>query len=294
MNISRASAFSRVETRGGQLGDEGEASSFSGSSSIGVGLTSPLFSIIVPTYNEERFLPALLKSIEKQTFQDYEVIIADDCSTDMTQNIARAFGARIVNNNGIGEYPSRNAAATVARGSILVFTGADTLMPRTLLSSAAAKFEKDPKLAGIYCPTYPYDAPFWAKIEFAMFHVLNTLIYWIAKEANASTAFFAIRTETFRKTRGFQNTCFGDSTFTRQLSKGLRIRPCLDLVIFVSGRRTRMGMAGFNRHHIGLVMNVMFKPFRGSRWLRAENELRNTIHSRSSEGQANQAPSGVA
>jgi len=286
-----------VENLADQLGDnpphgDAERSSFPSRIATRANFIPPLFSIIVPTYNEERFLPRLLESIRRQKFEDYEVIVADDSSTDMTQSIARAYGARVVNNNGIGEFPSRNVAAAAAKGSILVFTGADALMPQTLLSSAASKFQKDPMLAGIYCPTYPYDAPVWAKVEFAIFHVLNTFIYWITKEANASTAFFAVRTDLFRNTPGFQDTCFGDSTYTRQLSKTARIRPCLDMVIFVSGRRTRMGMKDFNRHHIGLIMNVVLKPFRESRWLRAENEYRNRVHSRLGQAPIQDRPKG--
>jgi glycosyltransferase involved in cell wall biosynthesis len=278
---SRDLARLAVETKDHNLFDEVSPSTTTEVLAQNNRVPRPLFSIIVPTYNEERFLPGLLESIRHQKFQNYEVIIADDSSTDLTQSIARSYGARIINNEGIGEYPSRNAAAREARGSILVFTGADTLMPPNLLMSATEKFERDPTLAGIYCPTYPYDAPIWAKLEFAIFHVLNTLIYWFTREANASTAFLAIRSDIFRKTDGFQDTCFGDSTYTRQISKNVKLRPCLDMVIFVSGRRTKMGLKGFNRHHLGLVMNVMFRPLRNMRWLRAENEYRNKVHSRS-------------
>ncbi len=243
--------------------------------------TRPLFSIIVPTFNEEQLLPGLLESVRRQTFQDYEVIVADDRSTDLTQKIALGYGARVITNSGIGEYPSRNMAAKIAYGSVLIFTGADTLLPRDLLSSVAAKFGRDPRLAGIYCPTYPYDAALWAKIEYTLWYTLTTLLYWITREANASTAFFAMRTELFRETGGFHPTAFADSSLSRQLSRNFKIRPCLDMMIFVSGRRTKMGIAAFNRYHLAMIMSVVFKFFRASGWLRAENEYRIGLHTRS-------------
>ena len=253
--------------------------------SLGTAMNSntPFFSIIVPTYDEERLLPGLLESIRQQTFQDYDVIVADDCSTDTTQKIAQAYGAKLVMSDGIGEYPSRNAAASNAKGNILIFTGADTLMPRNLLSSVAAKFEKDPGLAGMYCPTYPYDGALWAKVEFTMWYVFTTLLYWITREANASTAFFAVKSEVFRKTGGFSNTAHADSSLSRQLSRRFKIRPALDLVIFVSGRRTRLGVLGFNRYHLAMIMDVGFRFLRKSAWLRAEKEYRIGLHTKSKQ-----------
>ena len=42
----------------------------------------PLVSVVVPNYNYARYLPERMESIFSQTFQDYEVILLDDCSTD--------------------------------------------------------------------------------------------------------------------------------------------------------------------------------------------------------------------
>lgn len=50
-------------------------------------MTRPLVSIVLPSYNGERFLKKQLDSIFAQTFQDFEVIVADDISTDSTVEI---------------------------------------------------------------------------------------------------------------------------------------------------------------------------------------------------------------
>ncbi len=248
---------------------------------IGTRPTQPLISIIVPTYNEERLLPILFQSIRRQAFQDYEIIVADDNSTDSTTRIALDHGARLVINNGIGEYPSRNAAADVAKGSVLLFTGADAIMSANFLSLLAAKFSEDPGLAGIYGPTYPYDAASWAKVEYTLWYVLTTLVYYVTREANASTAFLAVRTGVFKVAGGFRNTAFADSSLSRQLSKRFKIRPCLDMIMFVSGRRTQMGIARFNRYHLAMLVDVLFKFFGNSKWSLAEHESRMRVHTRS-------------
>jgi glycosyltransferase involved in cell wall biosynthesis len=243
--------------------------------------STPFFSIIVPTYNEELLLPKLLESVRQQTLQDYEIIVADDSSTDLTQQIAEQYGAVLLVGKSLGEYPSRNAGASVAKGSVLIFTGADTLMPRNLLANVAKKFEKDPKLAGIYCPTYPYDGAIWAKVEFTFWYVLTTLLFLITREANASTAFFAVRAKVFRETGGFRNSAHADSALSRQLSKSFKIQPDLHLLIFVSGRRTRMGMGAFNRYHLAMIIDVVFGFLRKSGWLLAEKQYRIGLHTRS-------------
>jgi len=240
-----------------------------------------MFSIIVPTYNEELLLPRLLESIQAQSVHDFEIIVADDSSTDRTEKIAQQYGARLVVGQAMGEYPARNAAARVARGDILVFTGADTVMPRNLLDSVAQRFRNDHELAGLYCPTYPYDGAIWAKVEFTFWYVLTTLLYWTTREANASTAFFAVRSKAFHATGGFRNTMHADSSLSRELARSFKIRPDLSLVIFVSARRTRMGMAAFNKYHVAMIVDVFFGFLRKSGWLRSERNYRIGLHTRS-------------
>src|SRR4051812_1333185 len=49
------------------------------------------FSIIIPAYNAENFIDETLRSIVAQTYQDFEVIVADDCSEDRTAEIVKQF-----------------------------------------------------------------------------------------------------------------------------------------------------------------------------------------------------------
>jgi glycosyltransferase involved in cell wall biosynthesis len=88
----------------------------------------PLLSIIIPTLNEEKNLPALLGSVKEQTFKNYEVIVADSPeTTDGTKGIAAAYGARAVEGGKVSR--GRNNGARAAQGRIFLFLDADVVLP---------------------------------------------------------------------------------------------------------------------------------------------------------------------
>ncbi len=100
-----------------------------------------MLSIIIPTYNEEAYLPFLLRSIQAQTFKDFEVIVADANSKDQTRALAVEMGARVVD----GGMPAvgRNRGATAAKGDILLFLDSDVVLPDPwFLQGTIAEFEK--------------------------------------------------------------------------------------------------------------------------------------------------------
>ncbi len=85
-------------------------------------------SVIIPTLNEEKYLPGLLRSIMAQEPRPLEVIVVDGGSTDRTAELAKALGAEVI------EMPSniaeaRNIGARAARGDYLLFLDADTVLP---------------------------------------------------------------------------------------------------------------------------------------------------------------------
>jgi len=99
----------------------------------------PELSIIIPALNEEKYLPKLLSSIKKQTYKNYEIIVADAGSKDSTIKIAKKYGCKIVE----GGMPSigRNAGAKVAKGHLLLFLDADVILPKDFLKKAIKEFE---------------------------------------------------------------------------------------------------------------------------------------------------------
>ncbi len=100
-----------------------------------------MLSIIVPTYNEEEYLPRLLASIRSQTFTDFEIVVADAKSSDRTREIAGRFGARVVDGGMPGA--GRNLGARAARGDLFLFLDADVVLPDgEWLGRKARQFER--------------------------------------------------------------------------------------------------------------------------------------------------------
>jgi glycosyltransferase involved in cell wall biosynthesis len=99
-----------------------------------------MISIIIPTFNEEKYLPVLLKSLKNQTFKDFEVIVADNNSSDKTRLVAKSFGVKVVE----GGLPAvgRNNGAKKAKGEWLLFLDADVVLPSDFLEKAMAEIKK--------------------------------------------------------------------------------------------------------------------------------------------------------
>jgi glycosyltransferase involved in cell wall biosynthesis len=97
-------------------------------------------SIIIPTLNEENYLPLLLNSIKKQSFKDFEVIVADAQSSDNTVGIAAQFGAIVVD----GGMPAkgRNNGAHVAKGDFFFFLDADVILPDEFLQKVLDEMQE--------------------------------------------------------------------------------------------------------------------------------------------------------
>ncbi len=93
---------------------------------------APSISVIIISLNEEFRLPKLLACLKRQTFKNFEVIVADARSTDKTRAIAKQWGARVVEGGPVAV--GRNAGAKAAKGSLLVFLDADVTFTNDFLS----------------------------------------------------------------------------------------------------------------------------------------------------------------
>lgn len=95
-------------------------------------MENPLVSIITPSYNSEKFISETIKSVQNQTYQNWEMIIVDDCSTDKTVSIINTFLQdkriqllQLNKNSGTGI--ARNKALALAKGRFIAFLDSDDL-----------------------------------------------------------------------------------------------------------------------------------------------------------------------
>lgn len=98
-------------------------------------------SIIIPTFNEEEYLPQLLDSIKDQSYTDYEIIIADAQSKDKTLEIAKSYGC-IITEGGLPAL-GRNNGAKKANGELLLFLDSDLILTEDYLKDSVEEFEEN-------------------------------------------------------------------------------------------------------------------------------------------------------
>lgn len=126
----------------------------------------PTVSILTTIYNREAYLAECIDSVQRQRFSDYEHILVDDKSQDASVGIAQAKAdsdPRIrvhINEVNLGDYPNRNQAAALARGTYLKFLDADDMLGRWTLDMMVDAMDMHPK-AALGLVDYSRPAPHW-------------------------------------------------------------------------------------------------------------------------------------
>jgi glycosyltransferase involved in cell wall biosynthesis len=119
--------------------------------------STPLVSIGMPIYNEERYLPAALDSLLAQDFADFELIISDNASEDATGKICLEYAARdrriryYRNETNLGSVENFNRAFRLSRGRYFMWASGHDLRSPCLISKSVEALEREP--AAVLC--YP-------------------------------------------------------------------------------------------------------------------------------------------
>lgn len=124
-------------------------------------MNPPLVSVVIPTYNQPAFLREALESVFSQTFEDYEIIVVNDGSTDGTGALLEQYGGRIrvitQENQGIGR--ARNRGMDESVGRYIAFLDHDDLWHPLKLETQVRYMQEHPDCVGNSVPFAYSSAP---------------------------------------------------------------------------------------------------------------------------------------
>ncbi|MFA5929899.1 MAG: glycosyltransferase [Candidatus Micrarchaeia archaeon] len=217
-------------------------------------------SVIVPAYNEEKYIGACLAAIKRQRFTGtYEIVVGDGHSTDHTGRIARDYGARVVEEKFGTPSGGRYIAAKGARGRIFAFTSSDVQPCQDWLQSICDAFE-DKDVAWVVGGVRPFEGNL---LEYAGAGILNFLAATLNRVglAYVNGDNVAARADAYRKCGGFNPRLMTseDTDLGMKLMHCGKFRYAWRASVFISMRRVRKwGYLNFALFHTGNFVSTHF------------------------------------
>ena len=172
--------------------------------------TEPKFravSFVVPAHNEAKFIGATIKAIQKAARSveiDFEIVVANDASTDDTPDIARELGARVVDVDLRIIGAVRNAGAKHARNPWLIFVDADTIVPAKTLAQTVKALADGHAGGGARVVIDETQPLFWVK----RLMYLSVVVVWQIVGRWAAGCYMFCRKDVFDSFGGFDETYF--------------------------------------------------------------------------------------
>lgn len=186
----------------------------------------PRLSVIVPVRNGSKYLPRCLEALGRSAYAQFEVIVLDDCSTDITPQIAERYGARCIRTpRTVGPGGARNLGAHHAGGDILVFVDSDVVMPPEALCLIAEDFCRDRELAAVF-GSYD-DKPPWTTF---ISQYKNLMHHYVHQTSSESASTFWAGCGAMRKTVFEEFSGFDAATYIvpsiEDIALGLELTRC--------------------------------------------------------------------
>lgn len=192
------------------------------------------FSVVVPTWNEELWLPRLLRSIAGHPSVS-EILVADKGSSDRTGAIAEFFGARVV--EGGTPAQARNRAGRLARSDVILFVDADAMVSDAVLSVVEHRFS-DPRVLAVHFPLVPIDGSPFVRLCYRVMDVYLGALARLGIPQGVGT-FLAIRRRTFLMVGGYREDILAgeDADFVRRVGRLGRVEYDRQHAVLTSQRR---------------------------------------------------------
>ena len=222
-----------------------------------------MISIIIPTLNEEKYLPLLLHDLKMQSVKPVEIIVVDAWSSDKTVRAAKQGKAMVVYSQVRSAGHQRNQGAGYAKGDILLFLDADIrLIDGDTLKelSEVMKSKVNSKVGAIACSDVIKDERTLA--DALIFGIINSFARYIPRWCGRG-AFLAVRKQAFYSLKGFdeRRIVSEDVEFFRRLAKKGGVA-CLKSRVQESPRRQRK--LGYVRVLASWISNAVWACFTGN------------------------------
>ena len=201
----------------------------------------PKISVVIPAHNEEKYISACLSSLKHQIYTDFEIIVVDNASTDLTSQIARLFADEVIFEPVRGVARARQEGFKAARGDIIVSADADTLFESDWLLKISRKFDENKELIALCGHMIFYDGDKlsrWITARPLKFVITTNYFLGIKSFFGCN---FAVRKKYFEKCGGFNLRMNQDEEFelAQRLKKLGKIEYCPEIVAYTSVRRFR-------------------------------------------------------
>ena len=198
-------------------------------------------SLIIPAYNEEKYIASCLDSImENSGDKFHEIIVVDNASTDETKKIVSQYrNVKIVHESNKGLTKARQKGYLESTGDIVAYVDADTRMPKNWFNKVENAFLNNKKLVCLSGPYIYHDIPKIQGKLVALYWYLALPIYWVVGYMTVGGN-FAIKRFTLDQMNGFDTAIefYGEDTnIARRASKFGKVHFDINFNMQTSGRR---------------------------------------------------------
>ena len=236
--------------------------------------SNTIFSIVIPTLNEEKYLPKLLDDLSKQTLQEFEVIVVDGHSDDKTIRESKKFAKklpmlRIIESKRRNVSFQRNLGAGYVKSEWIIFMDADDRLPQFFLEGINYKINLTK--ADVFTSWINVDSEVAADNAIANIINIGGELKKMINYPGAMGAMIGIKTDGFKEVGGFNESIpyAEDGVFIRDCyKKGLKFQIFRDPIFIYSLRRhRRSGRLNIIRKHAYLQLKRI-----ANRRINQENE----------------------
>lgn len=188
-------------------------------------MQNPFISVIIPVFNGEKFIGRCLDGLNDSDYENLEIIVVNDGSTDDSAKICQLKGAKVLTSSHpqSGPAAARNLAAEKSVGEILVFVDADVVVKKDTISKIAERFKAQPEISALFgsYDNAPAEPGFLSQYRNLLHHFVHQ------NSAPQASTFWAglgaIRANVFRKIGGFDAVKFAVPSI-EDIELGVRLK----------------------------------------------------------------------